>query len=400
LAQANSNYQNLQDSYLFTKIARKVAEFKAQYPDKTIISLGIGDVTLPLVPAVIQAMHGAVEDMAHEETFKGYGPEQGYAFLKEAVAEYDFRRRGVDIATDEIFISDGAKSDMGNIGDIFSSHNQVLISDPVYPVYLDTNIMAGRKVSFVAGTEENGFLPSPPGFAADVIYICSPNNPTGSVMSRSALAAWVEYAARCGAVILFDAAYEAYISDPEIPHSIYEIPGAKKVAIEFRSFSKTAGFTGLRCGFCVVPRELTLIGAKGEELSAHALWNRRHTTKFNGTPYVVQKAAAAIYTPEGRGQIQESIDYYMENGRLIREGLQQMGVTCIGGVNAPYIWMRCPGGMDSWGFFDALLRQAQVVGTPGVGFGPCGEGWFRLTAFNSRGNTLEALRRIRESGIL
>lgn len=383
----NACYNNVKESYLFSDIARRVAAFTEKNPNQKIIRLGIGDVTRPLAPAVLEAMHRAVDEQGTFEGFRGYGPEQGYAFLREAIAEHDYKARGVNIAPDEIFVSDGAKSDVGNIGDIFSTANIVAITDPVYPVYLDTNIMAGRDIRFLPSVAENGFAPVPPDFHVDMVYLCAPNNPTGSVLSREKLAAWVAYANREGAVILFDSAYEAFISEENIPHSIYEIPGAETCAIEFRSFSKTAGFTGTRCAYTVVPKAL-MCG----DVSLNRMWLRRQTTKFNGVPYIIQRGAAAVYSPEGQAQIRETIAYYMENARIIREGVERAGMTAFGGVNAPYIWLQCPG--KSWDFFDLLLERANVVGTPGAGFGENGEGYFRLTAFGTRENTIEAIERI------
>ena len=332
--------------------------------------------------------------MANKETFHGYGPEQGYAFLREKIADYDFARRGVSIAADEIFVSDGAKSDMGNIGDIFCTDNIVAVTDPVYPVYVDTNTMSGRQIKYIPCTEKTGFCPEVPDFKADIIYLCSPNNPTGATMTKQQLEDWVAYARKNGSVILFDAAYEAYITDPALPHSIFEIEGAKECAIEFRSFSKTAGFTGLRCGFAVVPKELMLTAKDGKKVSANSLWNRRHTTKFNGTPYIVQRAAEAVYSAEGRKQINENIAFYRQNACAIKAGLDELGYKYIGGENSPYIWLKCPGGLSSWEFFDLLLNKANVVGTPGAGFGQCGEGWFRLTAFGNKEDTAEAVKRL------
>lgn len=397
MALANANYLKLKQSYLFIEIARKVEAFKAANPDKKVVRLGIGDVTRPLPAACIEAMHKAVDDMSRAETFRGYGPEQGYDFLREAIAEKDYQARGVDIKADEIFVADGAKSDTGNIGDIFDITNVVAISDPVYPVYLDTNIMAGREIKVVNCGEATGFAPLPPDFHADIVYLCSPNNPTGSVLNKAQLKAWVDYALKNKAIILYDAAYERYICEADVPHSIFEIEGSKKCAIEFRSFSKTAGFTGTRCGYTVIPKELEAETADGEKVPVSRLWLRRQTTKFNGTSYIVQRGAAAIYTPEGEAQTKEIIAYYMENARIIREGLQAAGFSCSGGVNAPYIWLKCPNGLTSWGFFDELLNRAAVVGTPGAGFGDNGEGYFRLTSFGSREDTIEAVERIKKT---
>lgn len=395
MAYANANYLQLKGSYLFSEIAKRVAEYSKEHPNNKIIRLGIGDVTLPIVPSVIQAIHAATDEMANAATFRGYGPEQGYDFLRETIAKNDFQARGIDISADEIFVSDGAKSDMGNIGDIFCVDNIVAITDPVYPVYMDTNVMAGRKIVLLECTEENGFIPQIPQEHVDIIYLCSPNNPTGTVLSREQLCAWVEYARREGATILFDAAYEAFITD-DSPRSIFEIAGAKEVAIEFRSFSKTAGFTGMRCGYAAIPKELKLRLADGGTTHAHALWNRRHTTKFNGTPYIVQRGAAAIYSDTGKQEVAANIAYYLENARIIKKGLDQLGYNYVGGDNAPYIWLKCPDKMSSWEFFDMLLHKASVVGTPGQGFGNCGEGWFRLTAFGARENTIEAVQRFEQ----
>lgn len=404
----NENFLELQDSYLFSTIAKKVAGFTAQNPDKKVIKLGIGDVTRPIPKAIIDAMKKAVDEQGVQETFKGYGPEQGYDFLREKIVEYDYKKRGVDISSDEIFVSDGAKCDCGNIGDIFGADNIVAITDPVYPVYLDTNVMAGRsgkfnketgsyeKIVYMSVTESNGFVPSFPEKAPDMIYLCLPNNPTGTTLTKQQLKKWVDYAKQNKSLILFDSAYEAFISEPDVPHTIYEIEGAKEVAIEFRSFSKTAGFTGIRCAYTVVPKELKGYTKDGKEVSLHSLWNRRHGTKFNGVSYPVQRAAEVVYSEEGQKQIKENISYYMENAKIIKEGLIKAGYTVFGGVNAPYIWLKVPNGMGSWEFFDKLLNEANVVGTPGVGFGPSGEGYFRLTAFGTKENTIEAIRRIKE----
>lgn len=387
----NANYFNLEQSYLFTNINRKVAAYQAKHPDRKIIRLGIGDVTRPLCPAVIEAMHAAVSEMGEAATFRGYGPEQGYDFLRNAVQEY-YAGRGTQVSASEIFISDGAKSDLGNILDLFSTDNTVLVPDPVYPVYVDTNLMAGRPIVYMEAGEDNGFLPLPdPAVKADIIYLCSPNNPTGAVYGRDGLRQWVEYALENEAVILFDAAYEAFISGADLPRSIYEIEGARRCAIEFCSFSKTAGFTGTRCGYTVVPMDLQSGGVRLRDM-----WLRRQTTKFNGVPYIVQKGAAAVFTPEGREQVQEGIGYYRENARVITEALRELGFWFTGGENSPYVWLKCPGGMGSWAFFDELLEKANVVGTPGAGFGRNGEGFFRLTAFGSQENTREAVRRLRE----
>lgn len=399
----NDNYLNLQGSYLFSNIAKKVAAYKESNPQANIIRLGIGDVTQPIAPAIIDALHKAVDEMGTAEGFHGYGPEQGYDFLRNAIAENDYKARGCDIDVDEIFVSDGAKCDVGNIQEIFGQDNTVAVCDPVYPVYVDTNVMAGRsgkfdpvtggfeKLIYMPCTEGNGFVPAFPERKADLIYLCFPNNPTGMTITKDALQAWVDYANKNGSVILYDAAYEAYISEQDVPHSIYECEGAKSCAIEMHSFSKNAGFTGLRLGYTVIPKDLVCNG-----VSLHSLWNRRHGTKYNGAPYIVQRAGEAVYSPEGKTQLRQQIAYYMENARIIREGLKEAGYVAYGGVNAPYIWLKVPGRMTSWEFFDKLLNQVQVVGTPGSGFGASGEGFFRLTAFGTRENTLEALKRIRE----
>lgn len=404
----NENFLNLQDSYLFQTIAKKVAEFQTNNPDKRIIKLGIGDVTRPIVPAVVDAMHKAIDEMGNQETFRGYGPEQGYSFLREKIVENDYLKRGVEISPDEIFISDGAKCDCGNIGDILGLNNRVAITDPVYPVYLDTNIMAGRGSSFdektgkfeniiyIPATAENNFIPEFPNEVPDMIYLCFPNNPTGTTLSKEELKKWVDYAKENKSLILFDSAYESFIQDENIPHSIYEVEGAKEVAIEFRSFSKTAGFTGIRCAYAVVPKELKGYTKQGEDVELNKLWNRRQGTKFNGVSYPVQRAAEAIYTKEGQKQIKENIAYYMENAKIIIDGLKEAGFIVYGGENAPYIWLKVPDGLSSWEFFDKLLNEANVVGTPGVGFGPSGEGYFRLTAFGTKENTIEAIARIKK----
>ncbi len=385
----NTHYQEVNESYLFSTIAKKVNEYAAANPDKRIIRLGIGDVTLPLCPAVISTLHQAVDEMGAKETFHGYGPEQGYDFLKTAIQGY-YQQKNVQLALDEIFISDGAKSDVGNILDLFDANNTVLVPDPVYPVYVDTNIMAGRKVTFMNATQENGFLPMPDASVhADIIYLCSPNNPTGAVYNRAQLQQWVDYANAEHAVILFDAAYECFISDPNLPKSIYEIEGAKTCAIEFCSFSKTAGFTGTRCGYTIVPEEL-LSGT----VSLNKMWLRRQTTKFNGVSYIIQKGAAAVFTPDGQKQIKEAIAYYMDNAKTIANGMEKLGVWYTGGQNSPYIWLRCPENMESWAFFDKLLHEANVVGTPGAGFGENGKNFFRLTAFGDKEATKEAVERI------
>lgn len=408
MARINRNYEKLPGSYLFSEIARRTAAYQEANPEARLIKMGIGDVTRPLAPAVVAAMHAAVNDLAAAETFHGYGPEQGYAFLRDAIAEHDFAARNIAIAPDEIFVSDGAKSDCGNIGDIFAEDNIVAVCDPVYPVYVDTNAMAGRAGDYDADTErwtnivympttaENDFTPALPDVPVDLIYLCSPNNPTGTVLSREALQRWVDFANATDAVILFDAAYERFIADAAIPHSIYEIPGAKTCAIEFRSFSKTAGFTGVRCGYTVVPKELTAATLEGERIPLNKLWNRRQSTKFNGTSYITQRAAEAIYTPEGQRQIKETIDYYMDNARTMKQGLEAAGLKVYGGVNAPYIWLKTPDGTGSWRFFEQMLYEANVVGTPGVGFGPSGEGYIRLTAFGKHEDCVEAMKRIRK----
>ncbi|MBQ3665663.1 MAG: LL-diaminopimelate aminotransferase [Lachnospiraceae bacterium] len=398
----NDNYLKLPGSYLFSTIGKKVRAYKEANPDKDVISLGIGDVTLPLAPVVISAMHEAVDEMSKAETFKGYAPDLGYEFLRQAIATHDYKARGVDIAIDEIFISDGAKSDSGNIGDIFSVDNKIAVCDPVYPVYVDTNAMAGRtgdyireagewsNVIYMPCTAETNFAPELPNKEPDIIYLCFPNNPTGSTITKDELQKWVDYALKIGAVIIYDAAYEAYISEENVPHTIYECEGAKACAIELRSFSKNAGFTGTRLGFTVIPKEL-----KSGEVTLNSLWARRHGTKFNGAPYIIQRAGAAIYTDEGKMQTAKQVAYYMNNAKIIRDSLKEAGYSVSGGVNAPYIWLKTPKNMTSWEFFDLLLEKANVVGTPGSGFGPSGEGYFRLTAFGSYENTLKALEKIK-----
>lgn len=408
MALINEQFLKLPESYLFSEIAKKVNAYKVLHPKTDVIRLGIGDVTLPIVPAVIEALHKAVDEMASKDSFKGYGPEQGYRFLIDAIIKHDYESRGIPFEHDEVFISDGAKSDTANIGDILSKDNRVAVTDPVYPVYVDSNVIGCRagdpagnghwtNLMYLPCTEENNFIPELPSRCPDIIYLCFPNNPTGTTISKQELKKWVDYALKNKILILFDAAYEAYIQEKDVPHSIYEIKGAKRCAIEFRSFSKTAGFTGLRCGYTVIPKELMGYRFGGEEVSLNKLWNRRQSTKFNGTAYVVQRAAEAIYSPQGKKQIQENINYYMENARIIREGLSEIGFKVYGGVNAPYIWLKAPKGMDSWKFFDQLLYQCNIVGTPGVGFGPSGEGHLRLTAFGDRENTIEAIRRIKEN---
>lgn len=398
----NDNYLKLPGSYLFSTIAKKVQAFQAANPDKEIIRLGIGDVTLPLAPVVIDTLHGAVDEMSKAETFHGYAPDLGYDFLRNAIVDFDYKRRGADISADEIFVSDGAKSDSGNIGDIFSVDNKIAVCDPVYPVYVDTNAMAGRtgdylpdqqkwsNVIYMPCTAETNFAPELPKETPDIIYLCFPNNPTGSTITKDELQKWVDYANKVGAVIIYDAAYEAYISEENVPHTIFECEGARTCAIELRSFSKNAGFTGTRLGFTVIPKDL-----KSGDVTLHSLWARRHGTKFNGAPYIIQKAGAAVYTEEGQKQTGEQIAYYMNNAKTILEGLKSAGYIVSGGVNAPYIWLKTPDNMTSWEFFDFLLEKANVVGTPGSGFGPSGEGYFRLTAFGSYENTVKALERIK-----
>jgi LL-diaminopimelate aminotransferase len=405
MALVNVHFLNLQNNYLFADIAKKVNAFKVMHPKADVISLGIGDVTQPLAPAVIEAMHRATDEMATRERFHGYGPEQGYAFLREAILKNDFLPRGIHLDIDEVFINDGAKSDTGNIQELLHWDNFIGVTDPIYPVYIDSNVMIGRCGTFEDGrwtnvvympcTAENGFTPSiPKDRHMDVIYLCYPNNPTGTVINKQELRKWVNYALKNDALILYDAAYQAYIRDPEIPHSIYEIRGARKCAIEFHSYSKTAGFTGVRCGYTIVPKDLTVADFEGNRHSVHQLWNRRQCTKFNGASYISQRAAEAIYTPEGKVQIQATIDYYMANARLMLDTLRSLGYEVYGGENAPYIWMRTPDGTTSWQFFEELLYGANVVCTPGVGFGPSGEGYVRFTAFGSRETTQEALKRI------
>lgn len=397
MAFINDNYLELQDSYLFANIAHKVNDFVAQNPDKKLIRMGIGDVTRPLVPAVIEAMHKAVDEMGQAATFKGYGPEQGYDFLHQAVQSY-YAKMGVTLETNEIFISDGAKSDVGNITDIFGNENIVMIPDPVYPVYVDTNIMSGREIVYLDSNESNGFAPLPPtneDVCPDLIYLCSPNNPTGAAYNKEQLTAWVNYAKENNAIILYDAAYECFITDPSLPRSIFEIEGAKECAIEFCSLSKTAGFTGTRCGYTVVPQVLKGFNTDGDEVSINKLWLRRQTTKFNGVPYIIQRGAAAVFTEEGQKQVKENIAYYAENARIIASTMEECGITYFGGQNSPYIWLKCPDNMKSWDFFDKLLNEIAVVGTPGAGFGNNGEGYFRLTAFGNHENTTEAMERFK-----
>ena len=403
----NENFLELQDSYLFSNIAKKVEKYTKENPEKEVIKLGIGDVTKPIVPACIKAMHQAVDEIGTQEGFKGYGPEQGYSFLRKAIVENDYGQRGIDIEEDEIFVSDGAKCDCGNIVDIFAKENKVAITDPVYPVYLDSNVMAGRSgkyqeskgtyenIVYLPVTAENNFKPELPKEKVDMIYLCFPNNPTGTVLTKEDLKIWVDYAKKNKSILLYDAAYEAFITEENIPHSIYEIEGAKEVAIEFKSYSKTAGFTGVRCAYVVVPKTIKGYTKKGEEISLNKLWNRRTCTKFNGVSYIVQKAAEATYSEEGKKQIQENIRYYLENARIIKEGLEDAKFTVYGGVNSPYIWLKVPENMTSWEFFDKLLEEVNVVGTPGSGFGPHGEGYFRLTAFGTKENTIKAIERIK-----
>ena len=401
--QINENYQKLPGSYLFSTIAKKVNAYQAANPDANIIRLGIGDVTQPIAPAIIEAMHKAVDEMGHAETFRGYAPDLGYDFLRKAIADNDYRARGCDISEDEIFVSDGAKSDSANIQELFSANSRIAVCDPVYPVYVDSNVMAGRTgsydkeketwsdVIYMPCTAENNFVPEFPKETPDMIYLCLPNNPTGTTLTKSQLQEWVDYANKVGAVIIYDAAYEAYISESDVAHSIYECEGARTCAIELRSFSKNAGFTGVRLGFTVVPKDL-----KCGEVSLNAMWARRHGTKFNGAPYIVQRAGEAVYSDAGKAQLKEQVAYYMNNAKTIKEGLAAAGYTVFGGVNAPYIWLKTPDKMTSWEFFDYLLDKANVVGTPGSGFGPSGEGYFRLTSFGSYENTLEAVERIKK----
>ena len=398
----NENYLKLPGSYLFSNIGKKVAAYKAENPDRQVISLGIGDVTQPLVPAILEALHGAVDEMGKSESFHGYAPDLGYEFLRNAIAENDYKARGCNIAADEIFVSDGAKCDSANIQELFSADAKIAVCDPVYPVYVDSNVMAGRTGTYDPNTEvwsdviympclkDNNFAPELPKKTPDVIYLCFPNNPTGSTITKAQLQEWVDYANKAGAIIIYDAAYEAYISEDDVPHSIYECEGARTCAIELRSFSKNAGFTGVRLGFTVIPKELVRGGT-----ALHSLWARRHGTKYNGAPYIIQRAGEAVYSDAGKAQLKEQVGYYMNNAKIIKQGLQDAGYSVSGGVNAPYIWLETPKNMNSWEFFDYLLKNANVVGTPGSGFGPSGEGYFRLTAFGSYENTLEALKRIK-----
>lgn len=403
----NDNFTLLAESYLFSEVAKRINAYKEAHPEVDIIRMGIGDVTRPLCKAAIEAMHKAVDDQADSSTFHGYGPEQGYAFLREAIVENDYRARGIDMDADEIFVSDGAKSDTGNIGDILARGNRVAVTDPVYPVYVDTNVMGGRagvldtdgcwsNIIYLPVTAENGFVPALPSEVPDMIYLCYPNNPTGTTLTREQLKVWVDYARAHHSLILFDSAYETFIRQDDVPHSIYEIEGAKEVAIEFRSFSKTAGFTGVRCGYTVVPKALKGADSKGEMVSLNHLWNRRQCTKFNGASYISQRAAAAIYTPEGKQQTRETVDYYLRNAEVLRQGLLDAGFEVFGGTNAPYVWIKTPDETTSWEFFDILLDRCHVAGTPGSGFGPSGEGYIRLTAFNTYENTVEAIDRIKK----
>lgn len=404
MAQVNENFLKLPVSYLFSDIARKVTAYKQEHPEAAVIRLGIGDVTQPLCPAVISAMHKAVEEMASKDTFRGYGPEHGYDFLQQAIIQHDFESRGISLDPQEVFVNDGAKSDTGNIGDILGLNNSICMTDPIYPVYVDSNAMCGRAGDLVDGkwsnivympcNAENNFTPALPTQHVDVIYLCYPNNPTGTVITKGELKKWVDYALANDSIIMYDAAYEAYIQEEDIPHSIYEIPGAKKCAIEFHSYSKTAGFTGVRCGYTIVPLELMATTSTGERVALNALWNRRQCTKFNGTSYIQHRAAEAIYSPEGKEQVRETIQYYMTNAKIMREALSSAGLQVFGGVNAPYIWLKTPGGMSSWKFFEELLHGPNIVGTPGVGFGPSGEGYFRLTAFGERQDCEQAMERI------
>ncbi len=407
MARINDNYNKLKAGYLFPEIGRRVKAFTDANPDAAVIRLGIGDVTEPLPAAIVEALHAAVDEMSARETFRGYGPEQGYEFLREAIAENEFRSRGADVSADEIFVSDGSKCDSGNILDIFGSGNTIAVTDPVYPVYVDTNVMVGNTgeaddagryggLIYIPVTAENDFTPALPDRPVDLIYLCYPNNPTGTVASRDTLTEWVDFARKHGSVILFDAAYEAYITDSSIPHSIFEIEGAREVAIEFRSFSKKAGFTGTRCAYTVVPKELAGTTASGDRQAIHPLWNRRQSTKFNGVSYIIQRGAEASYSDAGKAQIADLVEFYLTNARLLREGLEKVGITVYGGVNAPYVWLKTPGGASSWDFFDTLLGKAHLVGTPGSGFGAAGEGYFRLSAFNSRENVEEAVARFQQ----
>lgn len=404
MALVNEHFLKLQSNYLFSDIAKKVNSFKITHPKQKIIRMGIGDVTQPLAPAVIEAMHKAVNEMASKETFHGYGPEQGYPFLIDAIIKNDYESIGVSLEPSEVFISDGAKSDCGNIGDLLRHDNSIGVTDPVYPVYIDSNVMSGRTgiwgngiwsdVVYIPCTAENQFVPELPSRRVDIIYLCYPNNPTGTTLTKEELKKWVNYALANDAIIMYDSAYEAYIQDPNIPHSIYEIKGAKKVAIEFRSFSKTAGFTGVRCGYTVIPKEVSATTLKGERVFLNKLWHRRQCTKFNGTSYITQRGAEAVYSPEGKKQIRQTINYYMNNAKLMKEGLEACGLQVYGGTNAPYLWVKTPDGLSSWKFFEKLLYEVFIVSTPGVGFGPSGEGYLRLTAFGDHDDTIEAIQRI------
>ncbi len=403
----NSNFTLLPGGYLFAEVAHRLAAYEQSHPEASIIRMGIGDVTRPLCKSAIEAMNGAVGDLAQEHTFRGYGPETGYDFLIDRIIEHDYRSRGVAIDADEVFVSDGAKSDTGHIGDILSADCRVALTDPVYPVYVDTNVMAGRagqlnadgrwsRIIYMPTTVDNDFVPALPTDVPDVIYLCYPNNPTGTVLTRSQLAEWVDYARRHKSLIIFDGAYEAYISSADVPHSIYEIEGAKEVAIEVRSYSKTAGFTGVRCGYTVVPKELRAVGANGKSVRLNGLWRRQQTTKFNGASYVAQRGAAALYTPQAQSEVQDTIHYYISNARRLRDAFNALGLTAVGGIDSPYVWVKTPAGMSSWAFFDYLLSHAGVVGTPGCGFGPSGEGYFRFTGFASSDNTSQAIDRIKQ----
>lgn len=402
----NDNFTKLPAAYLFSEVARRINAYTAAHPDAEIIRMGIGDVTRPIVPSVIEALHKAVDDEAAGASFHGYGPEQGYEFLSSEIAEYDYKRLGVDVAIDEIFVSDGAKCDTGNIGDILSPANRVCVTDPVYPVYVDTNVMGGRagsllpsgcwdRIEYLPCTEENGFVPSLPETVPDVVYLCYPNNPTGTALTRDQLKVWVDYCRTNGVLLLFDSAYEAFITSPDVPHSIYEIDGARECAIEFRSYSKTAGFTGLRLGYTVVPKELCGLDSDGKRVPLNGLWRRRQTTRFNGASYITQRGATAIYTPQGQKEIRANIDYYMENAAYMLAALREAGIRAYGGVDSPYVWFKTPDGLTSWEMFDRLLADCNVAGTPGSGFGISGEGYFRLTAFNTHENTRRAMDRIR-----